>query len=68
MEDNGTATSALLLLVSRGQALIAELFRLSDNIPPVFFVDEDPTYAEILLDFRYFKVRLCALQMHEYSS
>eukprot|EP00240_Pyramimonas_obovata_P005205 CAMPEP_0118948162 /NCGR_PEP_ID=MMETSP1169-20130426/47345_1 /TAXON_ID=36882 /ORGANISM="Pyramimonas obovata, Strain CCMP722" /LENGTH=428 /DNA_ID=CAMNT_0006894531 /DNA_START=334 /DNA_END=1617 /DNA_ORIENTATION=+ len=56
MEDNGTASSALLLLVSRGQALVAELFRLSDNIPPVFFVDEDPTYAEILLDFRYFKV------------
>eukprot|EP00976_Prorocentrum_cordatum_P071898 1180502-Prorocentrum_minimum.AAC.10 len=56
MEDNGTASSALLLLVSRGQALVAELFRLSDNIPPVFFVDEDTTYAEILLDFRYFKL------------
>jgi WASH complex subunit strumpellin len=55
MEDSGTASSALLLLVRRGQGLVAELFRLSDTIPPVFFVDTDETYAEILPDFRYFK-------------
>jgi hypothetical protein len=57
MEDNGTAFTHLLWLVSRGQALIAELLRLTANVPPVFNPELEPKYADILIDFRYFKVR-----------
>jgi hypothetical protein len=57
MEDNGTAFTHLLWLVSRGQALVAELLRLTANVPPVFNSELEPKYADILIDFRYFKVR-----------
>ena len=56
MEDNGTAFTHLLWLVSRGQALVAELLRLTANVPPVFNPELEPKYADILIDFRYFKV------------
>jgi WASH complex subunit strumpellin len=51
----------LLRIVSRGSAIIAELFRLSDNIPEVFL---DPSkdgdsnnlrYQAVLFDFQYFR-------------
>lgn len=48
----------LLRLVSRGNAIIAELLRLSDFIPPVFRLEtrEDrEKYEAILPDFSYFR-------------
>ena len=50
------AVQALLRLVGRGEALVAELLRLSEHIPPVFSLSdktEQRLYGEILLDFRY---------------
>ncbi len=49
------AGQTLLRLVSRGNAIIAELLRLSSHIPPVFKLDrpEFKRYGEILFDFRY---------------
>ena len=48
----------LLRLTSRGNAIIAELLRLSDFIPPVYRLskpEEARKYAAIILDFSYFK-------------
>ena len=53
-----TAQNALLRLSARGEALTAELLRLSGHIPPLFLLAEKPdvkAYGEILLDFRYLK-------------
>lgn len=49
------AGQTLLRLVSRGNAIIAELLRLSSHIPPVFKVEhpEHRKYANILFDFKY---------------
>jgi|AntAceMinimDraft_1070359.scaffolds.fasta_scaffold40373_2 WASH complex subunit strumpellin len=55
MEDT-SALHALTGLVSRAQALVAELLRLSDRVPPVFIPETEPKYKEILFDFRYLKV------------
>ncbi|KAK3252031.1 hypothetical protein CYMTET_38655 [Cymbomonas tetramitiformis] len=55
MQESGTAFAHILLLVSRGQALLAELFRLSDKVPPVFNPELEAKYAEVLFDFRYLK-------------
>ena len=52
------AVQALLRLSSRGEALIAELLRLSDNIPPLFSLAEkaeQKAFGEVLLDFTYLK-------------
>ncbi|KAH9083252.1 hypothetical protein LEN26_021034 [Aphanomyces euteiches] len=59
-EENDCGQS-LLRLVSRGSAIIAELLRLSNNIPGVFlgsaFVEdpEQKKYLDILFDFAYLK-------------
>lgn len=56
-EDN-VCGQTLLRLVSRGNAIIAELWRLSDFIPPVFRMEtpEDrEKYQFILPDFSYFR-------------
>jgi len=48
----------LLRHVASGNAVIAELLRLSDFIPPVFRLDnpaDQRKYAAIILDFAYFK-------------
>eukprot|EP00049_Salpingoeca_infusionum_P018780 m.358747 g.358747 ORF g.358747 m.358747 type:complete len:1177 (-) comp18266_c0_seq1:307-3837(-) len=48
----------LLQLTSRGNAIVAELLRLADYIPPVFYMrsrHEQEKYAAIIQDFRYFK-------------
>lgn len=50
--DADGSISQLLKLVSRVQALIAELLRLSDRVPSAF---TDPRYAPILFDLKYFK-------------
>ena len=52
------AVNVLLRLSSRGEALVAELLRLSDHIPPLFSLlekQEQKTYGEVLLDFCYLK-------------
>jgi len=54
----------LLSIVSRGSAIIAELLRLSDHIPPVFYLAEkaDQTkYGAILHDFSYLR----NIEVHE---
>jgi WASH complex subunit strumpellin len=64
LADSCAAGQTLVRLVSRGNAILAELLRLSQNIPPVFTEVPDPRahkdspsrkYAEILYDFRYLK-------------
>jgi hypothetical protein len=49
------AGQTLLRLVSRGNAIIAELLRLSSHIPPVFKLNEPEhrRYEFILFDFKY---------------
>ena len=50
----------LLRLVARGSSIMAELFRLSENIPPAFQVQAkggDEKYEPILFDFRYLKTQ-----------
>ena len=44
----------LLTLVARGSAILAELLRLSNHIPPAL-TSPDSKYAPILHDFRYLK-------------
>lgn len=47
----------VLKLVSRGNAIIAELLRLSDFIPPVFRMgrEDQEKYKQIISDFHYFE-------------
>ena len=52
------AVNVLLRLSSRGEALVAELLRLSDHIPPLFSLlekQEQKAYGEVLLDFAFLK-------------
>ena len=47
--------NALLRLSARGEALVAEMLRLSDHIPPLFTLadkTEKAAYEAVLLDFR----------------
>lgn len=53
-EDNACGQS-LLKLTSRGNAIIAELLRLSEFVPPIF-IKLDNKYAELIYDFSYFKI------------
>lgn len=58
LAENNACGQTLLKLVSRGNAIIAELLRLADFIPPAFKLetkDEREKYGEILLDFSYFR-------------
>ncbi|XP_057313652.1 WASH complex subunit 5-like [Hydractinia symbiolongicarpus] len=58
LAENNACGQTLLKLVSRGNAIIAELLRLSDFVPPVFKLEtkeEREKYGEILLDFSYFR-------------
>ena len=58
LAENNLCGQTVLRLVSRGNAIIAELLRLSDFIPPVFRDSasrpEHTKYAELLSDFSYF--------------
>ncbi|KAJ8673596.1 hypothetical protein QAD02_004858 [Eretmocerus hayati] len=47
----------LLRLVARGNAIIAELMRLKDYVPPVYRLDSKhmQKYAAVITDFAYFK-------------
>ena len=58
LAENNLCGQTILRLVSRGNAIIAELLRLSDFIPPVFKLEtkqDQAKYGEILSDFSYFK-------------
>jgi hypothetical protein len=56
IDEQNVAGQTLLRLVSRANAIIAELLRLSAHIPPVFKLEDKLTqrkYGDILLDFSY---------------
>ena len=58
LAENNICGQTLLKLVSRGNAIIAELLRLSDFVPPVFKLEskhDQMKYGDILFDFNYFK-------------
>lgn len=59
LAEENVAGQTLLRLVSRGNAIIAELLRLSDHIPQAYRLDnKDPAwkkYTEIIFDFTYLK-------------
>ena len=62
LDDNNVCGQALLRLVSRGSAIIAELLRLSDHVPPAVSAnpEDDPAaakYAPVLFDFKYLKTQ-----------
>lgn len=56
--ETNVAGQTILRLVARGSALLAELLRLSQHIPDIFYLNNREAqlkYGEILLDFRYLK-------------
>ncbi|KAG8010235.1 WASH complex subunit 5 [Nibea albiflora] len=58
LAENNLCGQAILRIVSRGNAIIAELLRLSDFIPPVFRLkdkSDQQKYGDIICDFSYFK-------------
>lgn len=58
LAENNQCGQNILRLVSRGNAIIAELLRLSDFIPAVFKLDNQSDvakYGELIADFSYFK-------------
>lgn len=58
LAENNLCGQTLLKLVSRGNAIIAELLRLSDFIPPEFKLDNKRNqlkYGEVVVDFSYFR-------------
>lgn len=61
LAENNLCGQAILRIVSRGNAIIAELLRLSDFIPPVFRLkdkSDQQKYGDIICDFSYFKVKV----------
>lgn len=57
LAENNQCGQNLLRLVSRGNAVLAELLRLADFVPPVFRLEtkaDQVRYGEILADFSYF--------------
>ncbi|KAG8184568.1 hypothetical protein JTE90_007684 [Oedothorax gibbosus] len=59
LAENNACGQNLLRLVSRGNAIIAELLRLSDVVPQVFRLElksDIQKYSEVLCDFSYFKI------------
>uniref|UniRef100_A0A8C9SLQ9 WASH complex subunit 5 n=1 Tax=Scleropages formosus TaxID=113540 RepID=A0A8C9SLQ9_SCLFO len=58
LAENNLCGQAILRIVSRGNAIIAELLRLSDFIPTVFRLkdkSDQQKYGDIICDFSYFK-------------
>lgn len=58
LAENNACGQTLLNLVSRGNAIIAELLRLSDVVPAIFKLESRPDitkYGDILFDYSYFK-------------
>ncbi|CAH1773129.1 unnamed protein product [Owenia fusiformis] len=58
LAENNLCGQTILRLVARGNAIIAELLRLSDFIPPVFKMENKQDvakYGDLLSDFSYFR-------------
>uniref|UniRef100_A0A8C5PLS0 WASH complex subunit 5 n=1 Tax=Leptobrachium leishanense TaxID=445787 RepID=A0A8C5PLS0_9ANUR len=58
LAENNHCGQAVLRIVSRGNAIIAELLRLSEFVPYVFKLKDkadQQKYGEIIFDFSYFK-------------
>uniref|UniRef100_A0A3P8ZEI8 WASH complex subunit 5 n=1 Tax=Esox lucius TaxID=8010 RepID=A0A3P8ZEI8_ESOLU len=58
LAENNLCGQAVLRIVSRGNAIIAELLRLSEFIPAVFRLkdkSDQQKYGDIISDFSYFK-------------
>ncbi|XP_008550175.1 WASH complex subunit 5 [Microplitis demolitor] len=58
LANNNICGQNLLRIVSRGNAIIAELMRLKDYVPPVFRLESKrhlQKYGSIIMDFAYFK-------------
>ncbi|XP_075681849.1 WASH complex subunit 5 isoform X1 [Rhinoderma darwinii] len=58
LAENNHCGQAVLRIVSRGNAIIAELLRLSEFVPGVFRLKDkadQQKYGEIIFDFSYFK-------------
>ncbi|KAM8966808.1 WASH complex subunit 5 [Pelodytes ibericus] len=58
LAENNHCGQAVLRIVSRGNAIIAELLRLSEFVPGVFKLKDkadQQKYGEIIFDFSYFK-------------
>eukprot|EP00040_Diaphanoeca_grandis_P027104 m.153504 g.153504 ORF g.153504 m.153504 type:complete len:1159 (+) comp30837_c1_seq2:255-3731(+) len=57
LDSKNLCGQTLLRLISRGNAIIAELLRLADYVPPLFKRNFAPQskYSMIILDFQYFK-------------
>ncbi|XP_051878865.1 WASH complex subunit 5 [Pristis pectinata] len=58
LAENNLCGQAVLRIVSRGNAIIAELLRLSEFIPSVFRLRdkaEQQKYGDVICDFSYFK-------------
>lgn len=53
LSENNLCGQSLLRLVARGNAIIAELFRLSEYIPPAFRSYSNSKYSDIIFDFSY---------------
>ncbi|KAL1465122.1 hypothetical protein WDU94_004714 [Cyamophila willieti] len=54
-ESTGQWKVPILELVSRGNAVIAELLRLKDHIPAIFHqTDVNKKYSDLIIDFSYF--------------
>jgi hypothetical protein len=56
LDSSNISGQTLLRLASRGNAIIAELVRLSEHIPAIFKLDDkaqQKKYADIILDFNY---------------
>lgn len=53
LAENNQCGQTLLRLIARGNAIIAELFRLSDYIPPAFTTSTNNKYNDIIFDFKY---------------
>ncbi|XP_017775271.1 PREDICTED: WASH complex subunit strumpellin isoform X2 [Nicrophorus vespilloides] len=58
LADNNVCGQSILLLVSRGNAIISEILRLKDYVPDLFRLSKQDgqKYADIILDFSYFKI------------
>uniref|UniRef100_A0A3Q3K6J9 WASH complex subunit 5 n=1 Tax=Monopterus albus TaxID=43700 RepID=A0A3Q3K6J9_MONAL len=62
LAENNLCGQAILRIVSRGNATIAELLRLSDFIPAVFRLkdkNDQQKYGDMICDFSYFKGPEC---------
>ncbi|KAK6645588.1 hypothetical protein RUM43_001868 [Polyplax serrata] len=58
LAENNTCGQNILRLVSRGNAIIAEILRLKDFIPQIYRLDnksDQQKYGDLILDFSYFK-------------